>query len=117
MPSAWGWGYESMKAGSKRLGVALTWMGVGSATEEVQGCSNGSGAMRTRSFRFSWRWTSEGKRSHAVGRGFDCGRDVRLGQRRTAAALGSQTAGRMSGALEVDVQTVQGAFTLDAQFA
>ncbi len=52
-----------MKAGSKRLGVALTSMGVGSATEEVQGCSNGSGVMRTRSFRYSWRWTSEGKRA------------------------------------------------------
>lgn len=34
-----------MKAGSKRLGVALTSMGVGSATEEVQGCSNGSGEL------------------------------------------------------------------------
>jgi hypothetical protein len=54
-----GKGYESMKAGSKHLGVALTW----SAAEEVQGCSNSLDATRTRSFPFSWRWTKEGKRA------------------------------------------------------
>jgi len=51
-----GMAYESMKAGSKRLGVALTSKGVGSATEEVQGCRNGSGAMRTKSFRYCERY-------------------------------------------------------------